>query len=147
MIKVYGCSDDLVEIEGAEYPYDEVGCFEKDVRIEFEDGTVIRVGYPKENLAVWWIEYERMGTASASFDECNDPDADIYSDIFCIDSKVKKVMVIKKSDGKFEEGKKSNFDQLKEFSIEKFADFLNQVETDGRAYGPRGKAAWINWLK
>ena len=33
MIKVYGCSDDLVEIEGAPYPYDEGGGFERNVRI------------------------------------------------------------------------------------------------------------------
>ncbi len=38
MLKVYGCSDDLVEIEGAEYPNDEIGCFERDVKIKFTDG-------------------------------------------------------------------------------------------------------------
>ena len=43
MLKVYGCSDDLVEIEGAEYPNDEIGCFERDVKIKFKDGTEIEV--------------------------------------------------------------------------------------------------------
>ncbi len=52
MVKVYGCSDDLVEIEGSAYKEDEIGCFQSDVRIRFVDGTVIRVGYSKENLAV-----------------------------------------------------------------------------------------------
>ena len=45
MIKVYGTSDDLVEIEGSAYKEDEIGCYNHDVRICFEDGTAIRVGY------------------------------------------------------------------------------------------------------
>lgn len=39
------------------------------------------------------------------------------------------------------------YDRVKEFTIEELADFLNQVETDGRFYGPKGKVAWVNWLK
>lgn len=63
MLKIYGCSDDLVEIDGTKYKHDEIGCFDHDVRIRFTDGTVIRVGYPKDGLAVWWIEVEKQGTA------------------------------------------------------------------------------------
>lgn len=55
MVKVYGASDDLVEIYGSTYKENEIGCFEKDVRIRFTDGTVIRIGYAKPELAVWWI--------------------------------------------------------------------------------------------
>lgn len=50
MVKFYGCSDDLVEIENSKYKEDEIGCYGKDVRIRFIDGTVIRVGYPKKTL-------------------------------------------------------------------------------------------------
>ena len=31
MVKVYGVSDDLVEIEGSSYWEDEIGCYDKDV--------------------------------------------------------------------------------------------------------------------
>ena len=50
MIKIYGCSDDLVEIYGSVYKEDEIGCFDHDVRIRFFDGTIIRIGYPKKDL-------------------------------------------------------------------------------------------------
>ena len=43
MVKVYGCSDDLVEIEGSTCEEDEIGCYDRDVLIYFVDGTVIRV--------------------------------------------------------------------------------------------------------
>jgi len=149
MIRVYGCSDDLVEIEGAKYPNDEVGCYEKDVRIEFEDGSVIRVGYPKDGLAVWWIKYEHIGTARADFDECVDEDADIYSDIFYIDSKVKKVDVIDKEIVRYPDVEKvrTKRDMLRAMTDERLADFINSVETAGRAYGPRGRASWLKWLR
>ena len=39
MVKIYGCSDDLVEIEGSKYPEDEIGCYDSDVKIWFSDGT------------------------------------------------------------------------------------------------------------
>ena len=42
MVKVYGCSDDLVEIEGSTCEEDEIGCYDRDVLIYFVDGTVIR---------------------------------------------------------------------------------------------------------
>ena len=95
MVKVYGASDDLVEIENSKYKEDEIGCYDHDVRIRFFDGTVIRVGYPKEGLAIWWIEIEKQGTAEHKLTICNDEDARIYSDIFEIDSEIKSHSVIK----------------------------------------------------
>lgn len=88
MVKIYGCSDDLVEIEGAKYPDDEIDCFDRDVLIGFKDGTEIRVGYPKENMAVWWIEIEKTGGAAYAMNRCDDEDAEIYSDVFSIDSEL-----------------------------------------------------------
>lgn len=96
MVKVYGCSDDLVEIENSVYKEDEIGCYNKDVRIRFIDGTVIRAGYSKKNIAVWFIEVEKKGTAKQYLEICEDEDADIYSDVFEIDSEVKSHSVIKK---------------------------------------------------
>lgn len=96
MVRVYGASDDLVEIEGAEYPYDEVGCFDSDVRIWFDDGTIIRVGYGKNNLAIWFIEVEKEGLANTNLFICEDETANIYSDIFEIEAKFLKCEVIHK---------------------------------------------------
>ena len=95
MITVYGCSDDLVEIEGSVYKEDEIGCYGSDVRIRFEDGTVIRVGYPKENCAVWWIEVEKTGTTKHVLDICDNEDATPYSDVFIINAEIKSHSVIK----------------------------------------------------
>lgn len=100
MIKVYGCSDDLVEIENSQYKTDEIGCYENDVRIRFVDGTVIRIGYPKKTLlgefiGVWWIEIEKHGTANSKLTLCEDEDAEIYSDIFEIDAEIKSHSLIK----------------------------------------------------
>ena len=96
MLQVYGCSDDLVEIKGAQYPYDEIDCFEKDVLIRFKDGTEILVGYNKPNLAVWWIKVSKHGSGTYILDYCNDEDAEIYSDVFTIDSELESVKVVNK---------------------------------------------------
>ena len=95
MVKVYGASDDLVEIENSQYKDDEIGCYDHDVRIRFLDGTIIRVGYPKDGLAIWWVEIEKQGTAEQKMTICDDEDARIYSDIFEIDSEIKSHSVIK----------------------------------------------------
>lgn len=95
MVKVYGC-DDLVEIEGSVYKEDEIGCYRKDVRIQFIDGTVIRVGYSKKTIAVWFIEVENKGSAKQFLEICEDEDADIYSDVFEIDSEIQSHSVIEK---------------------------------------------------
>ena len=95
MVKVYGTSDDLVEIENSKYKEDEIGCYDHDVRIRFLDGTVIRVGYPKDGLAIWWVEIEKQGTAEYKLTVCDDEDERIYSDIFEIDSEIKSHSVIK----------------------------------------------------
>ena len=95
MVKIYGASDDLVEIENSEYKDDEIGCYGHDARIRFLDGTVIRVGYPKDGLAIWWVEIEKQGTAEHKLTICDDEDARIYSDVFEIDSEIKSHSVIK----------------------------------------------------
>lgn len=88
MVRVYGCSDDLVEIEGSNYYEDEIGCYNQDVIISFEDGTQIRIGYGKGDLAVWYIIVEGEGTSEYNLYICSDEDADIYSDILEINSEI-----------------------------------------------------------
>ena len=100
MTKIYGASDDLVEIENSQYKEDEIGCYNSDVRIRFVDGTIIRIGYPKKTIlgdyiAVWWIEIEKKGTANSKLTICEDEDAKIYSDIFEIEAEIKSHSVIK----------------------------------------------------
>ena len=94
MVKVYGCSDDLVEIEGSTYKEDEIGCYDRDVLLYFVDGTVIRAHYGKPGLGVWKITVQERGSAPQILTECEDEDADIYSDIFEISAEIRKHEVV-----------------------------------------------------
>lgn len=94
MAKVYGYSDDIVCVEHIEGGCTEIDCFDHDVGIRFEDGTVIRVGYPKNGMAVWWIEVETDGVAYSDLKECTDEDAKIYSDVFTIDAEIESYCVL-----------------------------------------------------
>jgi len=38
-------------------------------------------------------------------------------------------------------------DRFRFYSDEALAELFNQIETEGRAYGPRGKAAWLRMLQ
>lgn len=102
MVKVYGCSDDLVEIEGSVYKEDEIDCYNKDVRIRFDDGTVIRIGYPKrtllgEDVGIWGIEVEKYGAVEGHLELCDNEEANPYSDIFTINAEIKSHSIIKKA--------------------------------------------------
>ena len=88
MIRVYGYSDDLVEIENSTYEEDEIGCYGRDVLLYFVDGTVIRVHYGKPGLGIWKITVQEQGSAPQILTECEDADADIYSDIFEISAEI-----------------------------------------------------------
>ena len=66
--------------------------------IKFKDGTEIRVGYPKENMAVWWIEIEKTGGAAYAMNRCDDENAEIYSDVFSINSEVAWHKVVRKGE-------------------------------------------------
>lgn len=90
MLRIYGASDDLVEIEGDRC--DEIGG--SNVKIRFDDGTSIRVKYSKPNLAVWSITVEKSGSSYQKLVECNDENAEIYSDIFEIDADITSYRVI-----------------------------------------------------
>lgn len=96
MVSVYGYSDDNVEIDGTKTKYGEIGCYDSDVRIKFLDGTQIRLGYSKPNLAVWFIRIEKYGTAKFTLTTCTDENEEIYSDIFTINSDVKSVKILEK---------------------------------------------------
>lgn len=87
-MKVYGTSDDLVELEGSKYQENEIGCYGSDVIVTFDDGTVIRVSYGKPEGAIWEITLLKRGTAGNAVFICYDEDDEIYSDIFETDAEV-----------------------------------------------------------
>lgn len=41
----------------------------------------------------------------------------------------------------------TNADKIRQMSDDELADWVWSAELAGRAYGPRGKSAWLNWLK
>lgn len=96
IVKVYGVSDDLVEIEGSSYWEDEIDCYDKDVRIWFCDGTVIRIRYA--DGGIWRIEIEAQGTEKHRLDVCSGEDEDDYSDCFYINAEITSHAVINKED-------------------------------------------------
>lgn len=92
MVKIYGASDDLIEIEGFQNGFDEIDCYDEKVEIDFLDGTIISIVYGKPNLAVWGIKVLREGKANHTLTICEDEEAEIYSDIFEIDSDIERVV-------------------------------------------------------
>jgi len=68
MIKIYGSSDDLLEIDGVFQGENEFGCYNKPITIEVVDpalGTAVAVtatyGFHKCSAAVWGITVEPIG--------------------------------------------------------------------------------------
>jgi hypothetical protein len=84
MTKVYGCSDDLVEFEGD--VRGEVDCFGTDERdhgvlLVFSDGSLLEIKYGKGGDAVWGIQILRTGDLFDRVENCENPEAPIYSDV------------------------------------------------------------------
>lgn len=79
--KIYGTSDDLIEFEGD--IYDEIGAYEaQDKGILLSDGTVLECSYSKTpDLGVWGFKLIRAGSLFDRIEECNDEDAEVYSDV------------------------------------------------------------------
>jgi len=83
--KVYGCSDDLIEVDGD--VNGEVGYFRAEdddppALVMFNDGTILAVKYGKPgNLAIWAISLVNRGSLFDRIDQCDDEDAKPYSDI------------------------------------------------------------------
>lgn len=96
MVVIHGASDDLVKIVGSTYVPNEIDCYDKDVKITFADGTVICIGYPKMDKAIWGITVEKQGSAWQSLTVCNNENDQFYSDVFEIEAEVEKHEVIPK---------------------------------------------------
>ena len=48
---------------------------------------------------------------------------------------------------KYEPKPMTNADRIRRMTDEELADWVWGAETAGRAYGPRGKKAWLDWLR
>ena len=78
--KVYGCSDDLIELDGD--IYDEVDCWNGTAELRFNDGTLLCIKYGKDDHGgVWDIQVIEKGSLFDRKEECTDEDADVYSDV------------------------------------------------------------------
>jgi len=79
-IKIYGASDDLVEVEGD--LREEFSCYDsgepKMKYLGFSDGTLLSIIYGEDGM--WRINRLRTGTASYSKEEATDSEGDNYSD-------------------------------------------------------------------
>lgn len=83
MTKVYGCSDDLVEIEGdvrAEFD----ALLEEDTKgllLSFSDGTVLAMKYCLNFPGVWGARVYNKGSLFKEVEVCTDSEAKVYSDV------------------------------------------------------------------
>lgn len=87
-LKIYGCSDDLIEIEGD--LREEFGCYntsrEKPFYLLFGDGTVLRVWYDEDGA--WRILRTVAGSAKYEHEPAADPDGD-YTDKATLKGEIK----------------------------------------------------------
>ncbi len=86
MLKIYGYSDDLVEIEG--HITDEVDLYDQIATLTFSDGTVAEVRYGDNG--VWKINVIEQGSKFNRLETClvDDGKAD-YSDVLYMDDDVR----------------------------------------------------------
>lgn len=80
MLRIYGASDDLIEIEGDDN--DEIGAYDTTKYLHFDTGHILKVWYPDDGI--WKVEMVRGGRGPCEIVTCNDPDADPYSDVATI---------------------------------------------------------------
>jgi hypothetical protein len=98
MTKVYGASDDLIELEG--FLSHEIDCFNKVATLVFDDGTKAKIKYGKKyegkSIGVWQIEVISKGTGFVELQECFDEDDKIYSDVLTLNNSVTSFNVSKR---------------------------------------------------
>lgn len=98
-IKIYGASDDLVEVEGKASGCDEFGFYAtgKPGYLACSDGTVLRVCYAGDKTGCWRVAVEQAGAAAFEMVRKGDEDADEqdgvpgYSDLATLTGVIDKV--------------------------------------------------------
>lgn len=78
--KIYGASDDLIEVEG-DVNAEGYGGDDYDSLMACSDGTVLVIKYGKPGAAIWAITVKIQGALFDRFETGTNEDAKIYSDI------------------------------------------------------------------
>lgn len=85
-VKVYGASDDLIEIRGD--IVEEFGGYDTDERpgyLAFSDGTILRIQYGINDEGIWRIApLHRLAATAHAHAVCKSEDDDSYSDVLTI---------------------------------------------------------------
>lgn len=81
--KIYGQSDDLVELEGD--LTGEVSCFRSagdcGELVVLSDGTILNIQYGKPGKAIWKVDLLEKGSLFDRIEICTDEDGKPYSDV------------------------------------------------------------------
>lgn len=107
MTRVYGYSDDLVEVQidtGEGFvDADEIDCYDRDVKLYFTDGTIAQFHYGKGDKAIWQVRVLEEGEAEQDIEVCSNEDDDIYSDILIIQSELESYDLVEVQEPSFDE--------------------------------------------
>jgi hypothetical protein len=79
---IYGCSDDLIELDGD--IYDEIGCYEQPTRIKFDNGVLLGVEYEADGHWRITLLTDSEGVSIVKAEDrpgYTDVDGEIYSDL------------------------------------------------------------------
>ena len=89
-LKIYGASDDLIEVEG-EIHEEFSPLADEPSLLAFSDGTLLQIQYGAGNKAFWRLQPLIYGAASYSKVEATDEDEN-YSDIVTLEGEIKWVV-------------------------------------------------------
>ena len=92
MVKVYGSSDDLIEVEGdVSEEFNHYSGDDAEPRfLAFSDGTVLRIAYEKDGC--WRSSPVAKGSAVYAHEPAIDSEGDNYSDVATLDGDVRWVV-------------------------------------------------------
>lgn len=65
MVEICGGGDSYVFIDNSTYEFDVIWCYNSDVRIQFDDGTVLLMG--RDDDGCWVAFVENKGSADVTF--------------------------------------------------------------------------------
>lgn len=91
MLKVYGASDDLIEVEGDIREEFNPSDADDPSLLAFSDGTLLQIQYGSDRLAFWRITPLLYGSAKYSKTEATNED-DNYSDVVTLEGDIKWVV-------------------------------------------------------
>ena len=86
--KVYGASDDLIEVEG-DLRGEAGHAAESSALVFLSDGTIIEMKYGKADSAIWGIQPLIQGNLFEKIELCFDEDADPHSDVLFLKDGIK----------------------------------------------------------